>query len=74
MRARRIALFALSGALVAGGTGAAIAAVTNDDAGRSEQAIVDDAAERLDVSPEKLREASPRPTTPSSTRRCRTAG
>lgn len=57
MRTRRIAAVALTGALVAGGTGAAIAAVTKDDAKKTEQAILDDAAERLDVTPEKLRDA-----------------
>ena len=57
MGARRIAAVALSGALLAGGTGAAIAAVTEDDGKKVEQAVLDDAAERLDVTPEKLRDA-----------------
>ncbi len=57
MRTRRIAALALSGALVAGGAGAAIAAVTKDDAKKTEQAILDDAAKRLDVTPQKLRDA-----------------
>jgi hypothetical protein len=57
MRARRIAAFALSGALVVGGTGVAIAAATKDDAKKSEQAVIDDAAQRLDVTPQKLRDA-----------------
>ena len=57
MGARRIAVIALSGALVAGGAGAAIAAVTKDDATKDEQAVLDDAAKRLDVTPDKLREA-----------------
>lgn len=57
MRARRLAALALSGALVAGGTGVAIAAVTKDDAKKSEQAVLDDAAKRLDVAPQKLRDA-----------------
>ena len=57
MKPRRIAALALSGALIAGGTGAAIAAVTNDDASKTEQAILDDAAKRLDVTSEKLRDA-----------------
>jgi flagellin-like hook-associated protein FlgL len=58
MGGRRIAAIALSGALVAGGTGAAIAAVTkNDDRKKVEQAVLDDAAKRLDVTPEKLRDA-----------------
>lgn len=57
MGARRIAAIALSGALLAGGTGAAIAAVTKDEGGKAEQAVLDDAAKRLSVTPEKLREA-----------------
>lgn len=57
MRTRRIAVLVLSGALVVGGTGAAIAAVTKDDAKKAEQAILDDAAKRLNVAPEKLRDA-----------------
>ena len=57
MRSRRIATIALSGALIAGGTGAAIAAVTKDDAQKTEQAILDDAAKRLDVTPDRLRDA-----------------
>jgi hypothetical protein len=57
MSARRIAAIALAGGLLAGGTGAAIAAVTKDDGKRTEQAVLDDAAKRLNVAPEKLREA-----------------
>ena len=57
MKPRRIAALALSGALVVGGTGAAIAAVTKSDADKTEQAILDDAAKRLDVTPDKLRDA-----------------
>ena len=57
MRKRRIAVLALSGALVAGGAGAAIAGVTKDDGKQSEQAVLDDAAKRLDVTPQKLRDA-----------------
>lgn len=57
MRARRIAALALAGGLLAGGTGAAIAAVSKDDGKQVEQAILDDAAKRLNVSPEKLRDA-----------------
>jgi hypothetical protein len=57
MRTRRIAALAMSGALVAGGTGVALAAVTKDDAKKSEQAVLDDAAKRLDVTPQKLRDA-----------------
>ena len=57
MGRRRIATIALSGALVAGGAGAAIAAVSNNEAKQAEQAVLDDAAKRLNVAPEKLREA-----------------
>lgn len=57
MGGRRIAAIALSGALVAGGTGAAIAAVTKDDRNKAEQAILDDAAKRLGVSSDKLSDA-----------------
>jgi len=57
MGARRIAVIALTGVLVAGGTGAAIAAVTRDDGKKTEQAVLDNAAKRLNVTPEKLREA-----------------
>lgn len=54
----RIAAIALSGALAAGGTGAAIAAAgKNDEAKQGEQALLDDAAKRLDVTPERLRDA-----------------
>jgi uncharacterized protein (DUF433 family) len=57
MSARRIAALALAGGLLAGGTGAAIAAVTTNDGKKAEQSILDDAAKRLNVSPEKLRDA-----------------
>jgi hypothetical protein len=57
MGARRIAVIALSGALVAGGTGAAIAAVGKNDERQAEQAVLDDAAKRLNVAPDKLRDA-----------------
>jgi hypothetical protein len=57
MRTRRIAALALSGALIAGGTGVALAAVTKDDHKKAEQAILDDAAKRLDVTPQKLHDA-----------------
>jgi polyhydroxyalkanoate synthesis regulator phasin len=57
MSPKRIAALALSGALLAGGTGAAIAAVGKDEHAKSEQAILDDAAKRLDVTPQRLRDA-----------------
>lgn len=54
MSSRKIAAVAVCGALLAGGAGVAVAAVTKSD---REQAIIDDAAKRLDVTPEKLSEA-----------------
>ena len=57
MSARRIAALALTGALLAGGTGAAIAAVTKDDGKKAELAVLDDAAKRLNVTPDQLRSA-----------------
>ena len=52
MSPKRIAALALSGALIAGGTGAAIAAVdARTSTSSAEQAILDDAAKRLDVTP-----------------------
>lgn len=54
MSSRKIAAVAVCGALLAGGAGVAVAAVTKND---REQAIIDDAAMRLDVTPEKLSEA-----------------
>jgi transposase-like protein len=57
MSARRIAVLAFTGALLAGGTGAAIAAVTKDDGKQAEQAVLDDAAKRLNVTPGQLRDA-----------------
>ncbi len=57
MSRRRIAALALSGALLAGGTTAAIAAVTKDDPNKTEDAILADAAKRLNVTPDKLRDA-----------------
>ena len=57
MGVRRIATIALSGALLAGGTGAAIAAATKDERKKVEQAVLDSAAKKLDVTPEKLRDA-----------------
>ena len=57
MSPRRIAALAVSSALVAGGTGAAIAAVSKDDRAKAEESILEDAAKRLNVTPEKLRDA-----------------
>jgi hypothetical protein len=57
MSARRIIAIAATGALALGGAGAAIAAVSKDDPGKSEDAVLADAAKRLDVTPDKLRAA-----------------
>jgi flagellin-like hook-associated protein FlgL len=57
MSARRITVIALTGALVAGGAGAAIAAISKDDAKKTEQSILDNAAKRLNVTPQALRDA-----------------
>ena len=57
MSARRIAALAVTGALLAGGTGAAIAAVTKDDGKKAEDAVLNDAAKRLNVAPDALRDA-----------------
>jgi polyhydroxyalkanoate synthesis regulator phasin len=58
MSSRRIAAITLTGALLAGGTGAAIAAVTKSGGGqKAEDAVLADAAKRLNVTPEKLRDA-----------------
>lgn len=57
MGGRRIAAIALTGALAVGGTGAAIAAVSKDDDRKAEQAVLEDAAKRLNVTPDKLRDA-----------------
>jgi hypothetical protein len=57
MGARRIAVIALSGALAAGGAGAAIAAVGKDDGDNAEQELLADAAQRLNVTPQRLRDA-----------------
>jgi flagellin-like hook-associated protein FlgL len=57
MSARRIAAIALTGALVAGGAGAAFAAISKDDDKKAEQSILDNAAKRLNVTPDALRSA-----------------
>lgn len=54
MSPRKIAALAVSGALLAGGAGVSVAAVTKKD---RDQAIIDDAAKRLDVTPEQLSDA-----------------
>jgi hypothetical protein len=57
MSARRIAAIALTGGLLAGGAGVAIAAVSKDDGAKTEQAVLNDAAKRLNVTPDRLRDA-----------------
>ena len=57
MRRRRIATIAAAGALAAAGTGVAVATTRSDDAKQHEQAVLDDAAKRLNVDPSKLRDA-----------------
>ncbi len=57
MSARRIVAIAAAGAIAVGGAGAAIAAVSKDDPKKNEDAVLADAAKRLDVTPEKLRDA-----------------
>jgi hypothetical protein len=57
MRARRIAVIATAGALVAGGAGAAIGATHHDEAKQAEAEILADAAKTLDTTPERLRDA-----------------
>lgn len=54
MNMRRIAALTAAGAVIAGGAGVAIGATTGKQA---EQAVLADAAKRLDVTPQKLRDA-----------------
>jgi len=58
MSARRIVAIAVTGVVAAGGAGVAIASVASkDDAKKTEQSILDNAAKRLEVPPQKLRDA-----------------
>lgn len=57
MRRRHIAGIAAVGALAVGGTGVAVATSRSDEAEQREDAVLSDAAERLDVQPSQLREA-----------------
>ena len=57
MRRTRIAAISAAAALAAAGTGVAVATSRPDDAKQREQAVLSDAAERLDVSPSELRDA-----------------
>jgi hypothetical protein len=57
MRRTRIAAIAAAGAIVAAGSGVAVATTRSDDAKDREKAVLADAAERLDVAPSELRDA-----------------
>jgi len=57
MRRTRIAAVATAGALAAAGTGVAVATSASDDAKQREQAVLEDAAGRLDVDADELRDA-----------------
>jgi hypothetical protein len=57
MRRTRIAAVATAGALAAAGTGVALATSASDDAKQREQAVLEDAAGRLDVDAGELRDA-----------------
>ncbi len=57
MRRTRIAALATAGALAAAGTGVAVATTTSDDPKEREDAVLADAADRLDVTPSELRAA-----------------
>jgi hypothetical protein len=57
MRRTRIAALTAAGALAAAGTGVAVATTTSDDGKKREDAVLADAAKRLDVSPSELRDA-----------------
>ena len=57
MRRTRIAAVATAGALAAAGTGVAVATSSSDDAKEREQAVLADAAGRLDVDAGELRDA-----------------
>jgi hypothetical protein len=57
MRRTRIAALTAAGALAAAGTGVAVATTRSDDAKEREQAVLSDAAKRLNVEPSELRDA-----------------
>lgn len=57
MRVRRIAAITVAGLAAAGGAGAAIAATAGDDPKQAEDAVLKDAADELNVSPGRLRDA-----------------
>lgn len=58
MNIKRIAAITAAGAIVAGGAGAAVGAAVGATTGKeAEQEVLADAAKRLDVTPQKLRDA-----------------
>jgi hypothetical protein len=57
MRVKRYVLVSAAVLAAGAGGGAAIAASTNDDRQKTEQSILDDAAQRLNVTPEALKSA-----------------
>src|SRR4051794_7394456 len=57
MRIKRYVLVSAAVLAAGAGGGAAISATSGDDHKKTEQAIIDDAAQRLNVSPEALRSA-----------------
>jgi len=56
-RRTRIAAVAAAGALVVAGTGVAVATTRSDEGKQREDAVLADAAKRLDVQPSELRDA-----------------
>jgi hypothetical protein len=57
MRRTRIAALTAAGAIAAAGTGVAVATTRSDDPKTREDAVIADAAKRLDVAPSELRDA-----------------
>jgi polyhydroxyalkanoate synthesis regulator phasin len=57
MKARRLAVLAAAALTAVGGAGAAIATTRDDDAKKAEQAVLADAAKRLNVDPSDLHDA-----------------
>jgi hypothetical protein len=57
VRTKRIIVASAAVAAVVGGSAGAIAATKQDEAKKSEQAVLDDAAKRLNVAPAELRDA-----------------
>ena len=57
MRRRQMATVAAAGALVIGGAGVAVATTGGNDEKQREDAVLSDAANRLNVQPSELRDA-----------------